>query len=588
MKKNLLIILLLHLSSIAQTTPVQPLSKLFTELDNLTPLKRMVRTSKYLDTLVSNRVPFPKITKRIDSLLVYSQKVKDPELAGYLHFYDQIKKGLHTATDQEIVKVFNEAIIYFKGRENFKYAGISHYYLGQHYYEKHKYGDAFYHHVQAQKLFDIVGIANIIDVGKYLHVMALNYYHFGYYDNVIALMRASITVPAFNENLDMQRYNTLGMAYKKLEKLDSAIYYFNQTRQIATSLHDTTWISIAAGNLGSTFAKKGQYAKALPLLMQDYQHNQYQNRYPVLARNAALNIAQAWQKLNRQDSAIYYIRQSQRLTAVAKEIEPMWKEQRDEQLNMVYYEILHGYYKSQANSRMAYLYLDSLTSLRNETNLRYNKMTKQLAEDRLTIEQQLANISAQELETKRISARLQLIIAIVGLLAAIVSLLYYMLRLRQAKERLIAEREKVVHQTVQKKIEAQLAEANLELNEYISQIHEEKPLEQPLQSEINQPFSDTKQRFSHLEELTSKLVDIKLLTTDDWNDFRQRFNQACGGQLDQLKLQYGNLTIAEERIYALEKLNVSTSQMAWMLGISPESVRKTRYRLRKKIGHLEI
>jgi DNA-binding CsgD family transcriptional regulator len=68
------------------------------------------------------------------------------------------------------------------------------------------------------------------------------------------------------------------------------------------------------------------------------------------------------------------------------------------------------------------------------------------------------------------------------------------------------------------------------------------------------------------------------------NDFRYRFNQAFGGQLDQLKMQYGNLTHAEERIYALEKLNVSTGQIAWMLGISPESVRKTRYRLRKKIG----
>jgi hypothetical protein len=85
-----------------------------------------------------------------------------------------------------------------------------------------------------------------------------------------------------------------------------------------------------------------------------------------------------------------------------------------------------------------------------------------------------------------------------------------------------------------------------------------------------------------LDDLMNSLANIKLLTPDDWNDFRQRFNQAFAGELDQLKLNNGDLTVAEERLYALEKMNVSTPQIAWMLGISKESVRKARYRLRKK------
>lgn len=54
--------------------------------------------------------------------------------------------------------------------------------------------------------------------------MAYNCYHFGYYEKVVQLMKASITVSAFNQNLDIQRYNTLALAYKKLNKLDRAAF----------------------------------------------------------------------------------------------------------------------------------------------------------------------------------------------------------------------------------------------------------------------------------------------------------------------------------------------------------------------------
>ena len=137
--------------------------------------------------------------------------------------------------------------------------------------------------------------------------------------------------------------------------------------------------------------------------MQDYQYNQNQNFHPVLARNAAVSIAGIWQKLGRQDSTLHYLHESERLDAVHKEKEPMWKEQRDEQFHINDYEVFLEYYKAKGNARMAYDYLDSLTCLRNETNLRYNTMTKKVAEDRLKIQQQLADFTARELEKERIN-----------------------------------------------------------------------------------------------------------------------------------------------------------------------------------------
>ena len=61
-------------------------------------------------------------------------------------------------------------------------------------------------------------------------------------------------------------------------------------------------------------------------------------------------------------------------------------------------------------------------------------------------------------------------------------------------------------------------------------------------------------------------------------DFFNRFQQAIP-----------DATEAEKRFAALSKLNLTGTEIAAMLGISPDSVVKTRYRLRKKVadGNLE-
>lgn len=164
----------------------------------------------------------------------------------------------------------------------------------------------------------------------------------------------------------------------------------------------------------------------------------------------------------------------------------------------------------------------------------------------------------------------------------IMGLLYYLQRLRHAKDRLIAEKEKVVQESVQEKMKAQLTEANIELQEYMRHLQEKNRLVETFQMQINELDKLPVLKTQEFGDLTNRLAHTKLLTAEDWHDFRQRFNRVFAGELDQIKMNYGDLTTAEDRLYALEKMNVSTAQIAWMLGVSPESVRKSRYRLRKK------
>ena len=77
---------------------------------------------------------------------------------------------------------------------------------------------------------------------------------------------------------------------------------------------------------------------------------------------------------------------------------------------------------------------------------------------------------------------------------------------------------------------------------------------------------------------------ILFLTEDDWNEFRNLFEKVQVGFFDKLKQRFPDLTPSEQRLLALMKLKLSKREMAGMLGIAPDSIKKTRQRIRKKIN----
>lgn len=85
-------------------------------------------------------------------------------------------------------------------------------------------------------------------------------------------------------------------------------------------------------------------------------------------------------------------------------------------------------------------------------------------------------------------------------------------------------------------------------------------------------------------EKLQELVSLKILTADHWSDFKSKFNSVYPHLLVQAREVNNEITNAEERLIALEKLNLKTPEIANILGVSSESVVKIRYRLRKKLG----
>ncbi len=129
-----------------------------------------------------------------------------------------------------------------------------------------------------------------------------------------------------------------------------------------------------------------------------------------------------------------------------------------------------------------------------------------------------------------------------------------------------------------------LAQAKANLADYVTNMEGKSRLLEEFRVEVEKLKSTAnEQRITKLESLNQ----ASILTDGDWNQFRLLFEQVYPGFLVRLKDKLNELTPGEIRLICLTKLKFGTKQMAGILGVSDDTIRKTRYRLRKKLGLAE-
>lgn len=107
-----------------------------------------------------------------------------------------------------------------------------------------------------------------------------------------------------------------------------------------------------------------------------------------------------------------------------------------------------------------------------------------------------------------------------------------------------------------------------------------KDLRDELESIIKTPDGVSHNQLRKMQ----KLIDESFRLDKDWEEFKLYFEQIYTGFYAKLKINYPDLTNQELRHCALIRLNLSNAECASILGISPNSVKVTRTRLRKKLN----
>ena len=147
---------------------------------------------------------------------------------------------------------------------------------------------------------------------------------------------------------------------------------------------------------------------------------------------------------------------------------------------------------------------------------------------------------------------------------------------------LLYNRQHIKQKKQQQLKEAELKASNEQMTLVTKTIAENLQLIDNLRKQIEQRNLDPAVK-QNLETLKQKTI----LTEDDWEVFQNTFEKVYSGFFERLKKINPNITSAELRFASIIRLQMNNRQAGTMLGISQDSARKTRLRLRQRLNVTE-
>ena len=342
-------------------------------------------------------------------------------------------------------------------------------------------------------------------------------------------------------------YENIGSIYEDQEKYDSAHWYFNKAYILnKQQKNDRAQIEVL-NNLGDVLRKTGRYRDGLNFSKQALAMAEKTGEYYQLS-GAYNDIGKGYNFLAKNDSAFYYLSLSRKY--------------------------LSDIYSRESNKQLALL----------QTLYEIEKKDKEI--EGLTLARKTDLF---------ISIATGVVIVLVILIAG---LIISRQRLKIKNEQKLHEQNKQVYQTQNQLMEVELEnkklqEENLrqeleiktkELSSYTLHVIRKNQQLEDLQSQLEALVKDDKRDQKKQIRQLSEQISAGLSDDQHWEEFRGIFEQVHQSFFDRLQQQSGPLTSNDLRLIALIKMNHTSSDISTLLGVSQDSLRVMRHRLRKKLS----
>jgi tetratricopeptide (TPR) repeat protein len=462
-------------------------------------------------------------------------------------------------------------------------AANSHHLIGMVFYHQGVYQEAITHLNNAEEIFKQLN-------DKKNHAENLNQLGLVYYNikqPELALEEHEKALALYKELKDENgiafSYGCLGHLYEKRKSYDKALSYQQQALTYYEKSSDQLGMATILENIGSIYEDQENYSVSLDYFTKAFKLNESTRDSLSMIVNIN-NIGDNYRKTNQYDQAIAWTKKAAELAARLKDKYQLSSAYKD--LSKIY-NLVGDYENAYKNLEIGRnLYQDMYTQ----------DASRQLALFQTLFEIERKNHSIQQLESdQKISSIVKITMgssfALIAMLAGVVI----------SRQRLKIKRDKDILDQAETKNKLMLAEVEN------THLHEQR-LQQELDTKSKALTSHTLHIISKnkmLEDIQQKLTDflkeangdqrkpikslVKMIEHNfvqdkDWEDFRQIFEQVHQDFFKRLQRVANELTPAELRLAALIKLNVPSKDIAVVLGISQDSLRIARYRLRKKLN----
>ncbi|WP_189358528.1 tetratricopeptide repeat protein [Algibacter mikhailovii] len=367
-------------------------------------------------------------------------------------------------------------------------------------------------------------------------------------------------------------YIEMGNAHWYLNNFNEALINYNKGLTLSKELkrHDIT--SICYSNIASINIEQGHYKEAIEVIKKSIEADK--------AIGSMINLTIAYNMLGDAYYNTNNIKQATKSYTNAIILADSIKAsdvKRDGYYNR------SKAYKHSGNYRAALSDMEAYTKLNDSIfNLESDKQIEELKTIYDTEKKEAAiALQKEEIKTLNIKAKndkLTKTLYGVGMLSflTISGLLYFGFKQRLKKNKIEREKQEAIYKQEIAFKKKELASQTLHLVQKSTFIQE---LKENLEK-IKQSPELFKVEFRRLVMLLKK----EKAEDKDWEIFKSYFSEVHNNFDNTLKSIYADITEKEIRLASFLRMNLSTKEIASMLNVLPESVLKSKYRLKKKLN----
>ncbi len=410
--------------------------------------------------------------------------------------------------------------------------------------------------LKADVIFQNIGYEkcpNIIPFFKHLaeHYMKLNEYQ-------QALKVLKTAEPYILEDTwsfyKIHHYNNTAFCHQKLKEYDKSTENFEKIIPCVIAKEDSIWYGLAKGNIGINYYEQGKFEKAIEFIKIDLEYSLKYKDICSAVTDLTL-LGKIARKQKKYSIALQYFHEAEQQTTSCGS---------KSSLSSIY-EATSDTYRDMGNNGMAYQYLvkhrqisDSLRIF--VSNQKAMETTVNFEKQKTELQAQLATIEGQRSKWQRNFALLLLLLLAAG------GYVWY-------------RREQLKKAVLLKKQRRELDQAHEEIQQIKDNITQKNELIEKFKNELEQRNADNIFDEAGWEELRQSTI----LTDNDWIKFTNSFEKIYPNFIQKLERKIPNPSQGDLRLLLLTQLQINTRDMAGVLGVSIDAIRKSRYRLRKKL-----
>ncbi len=500
-----------------------------------------------------------------DSAFKYLSKCdgyfEDDFRVGMVLYYTGV---LHSNLDNhdDADKYLNKASEYFERAESNEYLAEVQNSLGIVYYLRGEYVAALEHFKQAYQL----KLEIDLPYDQELNNISIVYRRMNQYEESLEFAKKSLSmVTEMKDTLGIsQTLISVGNSHIPLKNLDSAIYYFSKSYDLAIKNKFQSEITTAIVNIAIVHETMGKNEPAIKKLRQIISNTPVEWKFYTGVAYHELGVL--YHKIENYDSAIFFCKEGLAI-ATTREDELRLKNNA---------EVLYKSYKELKMYDSAFHYLSIYNT--NSQIVEKEKADSRFGDLRVKLEtlekvNKIKNLNA-ELKYTQVKRQNNVIIlvGVVATLSLLIIILVYRHKNKQKKQRIeqlelkqeIKQQERELHQQTLYMIST---------NNHVSQ------MESSLKELKSQPIVSHRD----IQKLLNGVL-VNKSSVKEWQQFDLYFSKTHPTFGSELLSKHSNLTQLERRLVSLIKMDLSNREISDILNIEHKSVIMSKYRLKKKLG----